>query len=151
MDTCNALHTLQRSMLKGKNSISKDCILCDTNYIIFFFFKFYLLIFGCAGSSLLLGLFSRRREQGLLFSCGAQPSHCSGFSCCGSRALELAGFSSCGSQAIEHRLGTCGAWAQFPCGTRDLPGSGIKPVSPALAGRFFTTMPAGKPYITFLT
>ena len=28
---------------------------------------------------------------------------------------------------------------------RDLPGPGIKPVSPALAGRFFTTEPPGKP------
>ena len=27
----------------------------------------------------------------------------------------------------------------------DLPGSGIEPVSPALAGRFFTTEPPGKP------
>jgi len=32
----------------------------------------------------------------------------------------------------------------------DLPNSGIKPVSlasPALAGRFFTTVPTGNPYI----
>jgi len=28
----------------------------------------------------------------------------------------------------------------------DLPGSGIEPMSPALAGRFFTTEPAGKPW-----
>ena len=27
----------------------------------------------------------------------------------------------------------------------DLPGSGIEPTSPALAGRFFTTEPLGKP------
>ena len=30
-------------------------------------------------------------------------------------------------------------------GTWDLPGSEIKPVSPALAGGFFTTEPPGKP------
>ena len=30
-------------------------------------------------------------------------------------------------------------------GMWDLPGSGIEPVSPALAGRFFTTEPPGKP------
>ena len=30
-------------------------------------------------------------------------------------------------------------------GTWDLPGPGIKPVSPALTGRFFTTEPPGKP------
>ena len=31
----------------------------------------------------------------------------------------------------------------------DLPGSGIEPLSPALAGRFFTTKPPGKPYSTY--
>ena len=29
--------------------------------------------------------------------------------------------------------------------SRDLPNPGLKPVSPALAGRFFTTKPPGKP------
>jgi len=32
----------------------------------------------------------------------------------------------------------------------DLPGPGIKLISPALAGRFLTTGPPGKPLITFL-
>jgi len=31
----------------------------------------------------------------------------------------------------------------------DLPDPGIKPVSPALIGRFFTTDPPGKPYCGF--
>jgi len=36
-------------------------------------------------------------------------------------------------------------------GTWDLPGPGTKPVSPALAGRFFTTEPPGKaPEITVI-
>ena len=30
----------------------------------------------------------------------------------------------------------------------DLPGPGIKPVSPALAGGFLTTAPPGKPYLS---
>ena len=34
--------------------------------------------------------------------------------------------------------------AELLCGKWDLPGSGIKLVSPALAGRFFTTEPSGK-------
>ena len=33
----------------------------------------------------------------------------------------------------------------------DLPGSGMEPVSLALAGGFFTTEPPGKPHISFLT
>ena len=32
-----------------------------------------------------------------------------------------------------------------------LPDLGIKPTSPALAGRFFTTEPPGKPWYTFRT
>ena len=31
-------------------------------------------------------------------------------------------------------------------GMWDLPGSGVEPVSPALAGKFFTNEPSGKPY-----
>ena len=42
-------------------------------------------MFGCGGSSLLLGLFSSCRKQG----CGAPASHCSGFPYCGAQALEL--------------------------------------------------------------
>ena len=37
---------------------------------------------GCAWSSLLRGLFPGRGEWKLLSGCGAQASHCSGFSCC---------------------------------------------------------------------
>ena len=33
----------------------------------------------------------------------------------------------------------------------DLPGPGLKPVSPALAGGFLTTAPPGKPYAVFFT
>ena len=39
-----------------------------------------LFIFGCAGSSLLLGLLS---------ACSVQASHCSSFFCCGAQALGL--------------------------------------------------------------
>ena len=40
----------------------------------------------------------------------------------------------------------CSAGAQLLCSTWYLPGPGIEPMSPALAGRFFTTEPPGKPY-----
>ena len=44
-------------------------------------------------------------------------------------------------------------WAPFPT-SGDLTDPGIKPMSlalPALAGRYFTTVPAGKPQITHKT
>ena len=64
---------------------------------------------------------------------------------CEAPALEHMGFSSCVSQALEHRLNSCGSWAELPHGMRDLPGSGTEPISPALAGGFFTSEPSGKP------
>ena len=42
--------------------------------------------------------FSGCGEQGLLSSCGAQASDCSGFSCCRAGALEH-GLGSCSTQA----------------------------------------------------
>ena len=83
-------------------------------------------------------------EQGLLFI--AVP----GFSLrwllllrsTGSRRV---GFSSCGSRALGHRLSNCGKRAYLLCSMWDLPGPGLKPVSPALAGGFLTTVPPGKP------
>ena len=50
----------------------------------------------------------------------------------------------------KHSLSSCGAQAWLLPGVWDLPGSGIKPVSPALAGRFFTTEPPGKSEALFL-
>ena len=54
------------------------------------------------------------------------------------------------SLVAEHRLQTrrlssCGSRAQLLRGTWDLPRPGLEPVSPALAGRFSTTAPPGKP------
>ena len=54
------------------------------------------------------------------------------------------------SLVAEHRLqmrrlSSCGSQAQFLRGMWDLPRPGLEPVSPALAGRFSTTVPPGKP------
>ena len=59
------------------------------------------------------------------------------------------------SPVAEHRLQTrrlssCGSRAQLRRGMRDPPRPGLEPVSPALAGRFSTTAPPGKPYAHFL-
>ena len=40
---------------------------------------------------------------------------------------------------------TCGAWALLLRSMWDLPGPGLEPMSPALAGGFLTTVPPGKP------
>ena len=59
------------------------------------------------------------------------------------------------SPVAEHRLQTrrlsnCGSRAQLLRGMWDLPRPGLEPVSPALAGRFSTTAPPGKPNPIFL-
>ena len=61
----------------------------------FFYLSIYLLIYGCAESSLLCGIFSSCGKLRLPSSCRIWPSHCTGFSCCGAWALGHTGFSSC--------------------------------------------------------
>ena len=58
------------------------------------------------------------------------------------------------SPVAEHRLqmrrlSSCGLRAQLLCGMWDPPRPGLEPVSPALAGRFSTTAPPGKPQTFF--
>ena len=75
-------------------------------------------------------------------------SHWAGLSRCGAGAVGRLGFSSCGSRVLEHRLSNCGAQAYLLCGMWGIPGSGIEPMSLALAGGFFfffTTEPPRKP------
>ena len=59
------------------------------------------------------------------------------------------------SLVAEHRLqmrrlSNCGSRAQLLRGMWDLPRPGFEPVSPALAGRFSTTAPPGKPCPAFV-
>ena len=78
------------------------------------------------------------------------------FSSCGKRGplfIAMRGpLTIAASLVVEHRLQTrrlsnCGSWAQLLSGMWDLPRPGLKPVSPALAGRFSTTAPPGKPLV----
>ena len=59
--------------------------------------------------------------------------------CCGAPALGVRA-----SVVVAHRLSSCGARASLFRGMWDLPGPGLEPVSPALAGGFLTTAPPGK-------
>ena len=82
----------------------------------------------------------------------AWASHCGGFSHCRAWALGCTGFSICGSWSVEHRLNSCGAWPYLLSDMCDSPGPRIEPVSPVLAGGFFTTEPPRKPgFMHFLS
>ena len=98
-----------------------------------------------------------RRLSPVMASGRHSSLQCAGFSlwwllfCCLGRALAAwtsvvvaRGLSSCGSWALECRLSSCAAWAYLLCGMWDLPGPGLEPVSPALAGGFLTTVSPGK-------
>ena len=76
------------------------------------------------------------------------------FSSCGKRGplfITVCGpLTIAASLVVEHRLQTCGlsncgSQAQLLRGMWDLPRPGLEPMSPALAGRFSTTAPPGKP------
>ena len=80
-----------------------------------------------------------------ILRCSVWASHCGDFSCCrawalGARASVVVahGLSSCGSWALEHKFCSCDSWVSCMW---DLPGPGFEPMSPALAGRFLTTVP----------
>ena len=64
----------------------------------------------------------------------------------GTRAsvVVVRGLSSCGLRALERRLSSCSTQAKLLHGIWDLPGPGLKPMSPALTGRFLATVPPGK-------
>ena len=114
-------------------------------------FIYFILFFGCIGSSLLHPGFLQLQQTGATLRCGVRASHCGGFSCCGARALGTQasvvvarGLNSCGFWALERRLSSRGAQAQLLRGMRDLPRPWLEPLSPALAGGFLTTAPPGK-------
>ena len=102
---------------------------------------FNLFIFVWVGSLLLHTGFLQLRRAGATLHCGVQPSHCGGFSCCRARAL-----GTWASVVVARGLGSCGSRAQLLRGMWYLPGPGLEPVSPALAGIFLTTVPPGTPY-----
>ena len=94
---------------------------------IYLFIYFWLCwVFGsCEG-------FLQLRQAGATLHRGAWAFHCRGLSCCG-------------AQAPDAQAQQCGSRAQLLRGMWDLPRPGLEPVSPALAGRFSTTAPPGKP------
>ena len=78
--------------------------------------------------------FSICSKWGASFSGAVQRLLCDGLPCCGAWAqgLQALVFSVCGLSSFD-------AGALLPSGLCDLPGPGIKSVSPELTGRFLTT------------
>ena len=88
----------------------------------------------------------------LFSSCSSQASHC-GFSLRRIFFLWLStgsGLQTSMAGALEHRLNSCSTQTQLLHGMWGLPGSGIEPVSLALAGGFCTMEPQGSPKLNFI-
>ena len=107
---------------------------CHNIAFLFIYFFIYVFIFGCFVSFLLCTGCLQLQRVGDTLPCGAWASHCSCFSCCGEWAL-------------ERRLSSCGTRAQLLHGMWDLPGPGLEPMSPALAGGLLTTALPGYLYL----
>ena len=76
---------------------------------------------------------------------GHSSSRCAGLSLSRPLLLQSTGSRRAGSVVVAHGPSSCGSRAQLLRGMWDLPRPGLEPVSPALAGRFSTTAPPGKP------
>ena len=119
-------------------------------FISFFFFfnKFIYLFLAMLGFRFCARAFSSCGKQGPLFIAVRGPLTVA--------ASLVAASLVAASLVAEHRLQTrrlsnCGSRAQPLRSMWDLPRPGLEPVSPALAGRFSTTAPPGKPQYYFLT
>ena len=106
-----------------------------------------MLFFFLKGTPLFIYLFLA--VLGLLFFARALSS-------CGKRGplfiavrrpLTIAAYVVAEHKLQTRRLSSCGSQAQLLRGMWDPPRPGLEPVSPALAGRFSTTAPPGKPDI----
>ena len=93
---------------------------------------FFSLLVFIAGQS-----FLSLRWVGITLPCGAWSPHCGGFSCCGAQAL--------GTGSV-----VCSTRALVAHGMWNLLGPGIESISPALAGRFLSTVPPQKSNILSL-
>ena len=112
--------------------------------LLIFFFNFiatlfiYLFIFGCVGSSVRARAFSSCGKRGPLFIAVRGP-------------FTIAAPPVAGHRLQTRKLSSCGSQAQLLRGMWDLPRPGLEPVFPALAGRFSTTAPPGKPQLCVLS
>ena len=103
-----------------------------------FIFLFYFIFLAVLGLRFCARAFSSCGERGPLFIAVRGP-------------LTITASLVAEHRLQARRLSSCGSRAQLLRGMWDLPRPGLEPVSPALAGRFSTTAPPGKPPNPFLS
>ena len=113
-------------------------------FVIFFFLSFCIYLFSCVESSFRARAFSSCGKRGHFFIMVRGPLFIAVRG-----PLTIAAPPVAGHRLQTRRLSSCGSRAQSLRGMWDLPRPGLEPVSPALAGRFSTTAPPGKPRLLF--
>ena len=125
--------------------MAAHCIFQATIIIIIFINLFIFFYFW------LCWVFIAVCELSLVAASGGYSSlRCTGFSLRWPLLFRSTGPRVQASVVVTRGLSSCGTRAQLLCHMWDLPGPGIEPVSPALAGRFLTTVPPGKPQATII-
>ena len=117
-------------------NISKHIRHWNAKLIYFFKIFIYLFIFAVLDLRSCARAFSSCGKRGPLFIAVRRP-------------LTVAASPIAEHRLQMRRLGNCGSRAQLLRGIWDPPRPGLEPVSPALAGRFSTTVPPGKPQSLF--
>ena len=132
---CNCLEftLLGGNMLLGYHWISPSIFLPIYIFLIYFIYFWLRWVFVAACA---LSLVAASR--------GYPSSQCVGSSLRWLLLLQSTGSGRVGSVAVAHGLSSCGIRVHLLRSIWDLPRPGIKPVSPALAGGFLTTVPPGK-------
>ena len=133
--------------LKIEKSIEKNH--WNKELALFFFFLMtafllFIFLFGCPGSSVLVWLFSSCSGWGYspVVVCSLLIAVASR---CGAQALGCTGFRSCDAWVQPLQLPGSRVRAWLLHSIHDPPGPRMESVSPALAGRFFTSEPPWKP------
>ena len=109
-------------------------------FIYYYYYYYYYFIFGCVGSSVRARAFSSCGKRGPLFIAVRRRLFIAVRG-----PFTIAAPPVAGHRLQTRRLSSCGSRAQSLRGMWDPPRPGLKPVSPALAGRLSTTAPPGKP------
>ena len=107
-----------------------------------YFISSYFLFLLVLGLRCCTSVFSSCSKQGLfLIVLGLLTAVASLVADC---RLQGSGLQQLQHVALECRLSSCDPWAQLLHSMWNLPRPGIKPMFPALAGRFLSTVPPGK-------
>ena len=131
-------------MILGPCAISSSKVLRYFLFLLLFFFYNFIYFLAALGLCCCAQAFCSCGEQWLLFLVvpGCLIVVAPLITVPG---LQAHGLSNCGRLPLKHRLSSCAVQDWVLLGMWGLPGPGIKPVTPALTGGFFSTEPPGKP------